>query len=497
MNPADNNKPLLPYVRVSKTNGRKGQDSYISPDVQLESIERYANAYGFVLAEPVIEEDVSGGKAASERRLGELIEQCERGEASGIIVWRLSRFGRSALDVVRNADRLTTVGARLIAVEDGIDTGAKGAKLALYLFSVLAEIERDNRKEGWGAAVAKAAADGVHLGRTPPGYKRENDKRSRLVPDLATREIVREVFLRRADGASWKQLAEYLSEHGIDRSPSGVSGMVASRTYLGEVHGPQGVANENAHEALVSVEEWQAAQGARGPKPEHTGRFGSQALVGGQIRCGGCGGRLAVTGAGKGEKRRAVYYCRRNQTHVCPGPASAVASYVDAYVRDAFAVALFDGTLETTVDAAARYANAEQAVRKAQADLDALTEQAPQLLAAFGAERLAKIAEEQKAVLDEAEGALREAVRPEQIEVPDADLFGEYWPIERQREFARQYIARISLRKASEKGRGAEPVSERIEVSWAGHDEPDETLAERVGELRAKIPEALWEKVSA
>ena len=154
---------------------------------------------------------------------------------------------------------------------------------------------------------------------------------------------------------------------------------------------------------------------------------------------------------------------------------------MDAYVRDAFAVALFDGTLETTVDAAARYANAEQAVRKAQADLDALTEQAPQLLAAFGAERLAKIAEEQKAVLDEAEGALREAVRPEQIEVPDADRFGEYWPIERQLEFARQYIARISLRKASEKGRGAEPVSEWIEVSWAGHDEPDETLAERVG----------------
>jgi hypothetical protein len=310
-------------------------------------------------------------------------------------------------------------------------------------------------------------------------------------------DIVREVFHRRAGGASWKDLAVYLGEHGIKRSPSGVAGMLESRTYRGEVRGPQGAENVEAHEPLVTEEEWRAANRARGPAPEHTGRFGSTALVGGVLRCASCGRKMLVTGAGKGDKRRAVYYCRQHKPGDCEAPASAVAKHVDAYVRDAFAVALFDGTLETTVDAAADYNRKLEVVEKAHNKLDAHARSYSKFVDRFGEDAFYTVADELEAEKLAAEEDLYRAIKPGQVIVPTADLFGEEWPIERQRELARQYISRITLHKASEKGRGAEPVSERIEITWAGHEAPDASLAGRVAELRAKIPEAFREGLAA
>jgi DNA invertase Pin-like site-specific DNA recombinase len=84
------------YIRVSRVGGREGE-SFISPDVQAESIHRWCTAHSLELGEVVVELDVSGGKTAEERELGRLIEACEAGELEGVVVWNLSRFGQEAL----------------------------------------------------------------------------------------------------------------------------------------------------------------------------------------------------------------------------------------------------------------------------------------------------------------------------------------------------------------------------------------------------------------
>jgi Resolvase, N terminal domain len=69
----------LGYVRVSDVHGRNG-DSFISPSVQRETIERLAAAKGLELG-PIVEElDVSGGNKIEDRKLGELVQSIERGE---------------------------------------------------------------------------------------------------------------------------------------------------------------------------------------------------------------------------------------------------------------------------------------------------------------------------------------------------------------------------------------------------------------------------------
>lgn len=67
---------------------------------------------------------------------------------------------------------------------------------------------------------------------------------------------------------------------------------------------------------------------------------------------------------------------------------------------------------------------------------------------------------------------------------PDIDLFGPDWTVERERALAKQYIAKIELARGG-KGRWSPPIGTRVAITWAGHDEPDATLAERVERLRA------------
>src|SRR5262249_61102935 len=87
----------------------------------------------------------------------------------------------------------------------------------------------------------------------------EHGTLGRFVPDEPAASAVREVFRRRALGASWEELTEYLEDNQIyppsTKNPhwsrTGVADLVKNPVYLGQA--PRGKAgNENAHEPLVT-----------------------------------------------------------------------------------------------------------------------------------------------------------------------------------------------------------------------------------------------------
>src|SRR5258706_15377326 len=88
------------YVRVPRVAGRKGE-SYISPKVQRDKISGWAKLQDVEVGEVVVEEDVSGAKPVDERELGRLLRRVESGESQGIIAYKLSRFGRGALETLQ------------------------------------------------------------------------------------------------------------------------------------------------------------------------------------------------------------------------------------------------------------------------------------------------------------------------------------------------------------------------------------------------------------
>jgi site-specific DNA recombinase len=254
------------YIRVSRRGGREGE-SFISPDVQRKKIADWAALHDVEILAWWEEIDQSGAKL--ERPLfQEALARCERAETGGIVVARLDRFARSAIDALESIRRLNEAGARLVSVEDNFDGSTPMGRFAIGILTLIAELELERIKENWDSAVRSAVERGVHISARPPtGYRRGPD--GRLLREEPAASAVAEVFQRRALGASWAELARYLEEQGVypptgnkHWSKVGVAGLVKNPVYLGQARSGK-VVKEHAHEAIVSRAEFDAAQSTK------------------------------------------------------------------------------------------------------------------------------------------------------------------------------------------------------------------------------------------
>ena len=180
MSPRKKSLQLIGYVRVSRVAGRDG-DSFISPTVQRERVQRYAAAHGHTVVDVVEELDAPGTRYDREG-FQRALERVEAGEADGIIVARLDRFARSLPDALRAIQRLDETGGQLIVEDLGIDTTTPSGRLVRNVMLSLAEWQLGVIRENWSTARAHAVERGVHISATPIyGYLRAAD--GRLEPD--------------------------------------------------------------------------------------------------------------------------------------------------------------------------------------------------------------------------------------------------------------------------------------------------------------------------
>jgi hypothetical protein len=110
---------------------------------------------------------------------------------------------------------------------------------------------------------------------------------------------------------------------------SGVRALLRNRVYLGELSVGKHV-NPSAHEALVTEEEWLAAQRHRFARATRSGR--SPALLAGLVRCASCGHLMSRGGGGRGHT---VYACHRaHSAGECPRPAAVTATTLERCVEE-------------------------------------------------------------------------------------------------------------------------------------------------------------------
>jgi hypothetical protein len=347
----------------------------------------------------------------------------------------------------------------------------------LTFFLALAEWEHERLTTEWQTVRQRAHDDGAYLAPAPLGFTKT--KRSRLRRDPKTWRLVRDVFRLRAKDVTLVALADFLREHGVIISKSGVRELLNNRAYIGEAMG-----RPDSHEAVVTMEEWEAVQSRRGAAPIHDGTIAAKGMLTRIIRCAGCGQTISV-GGGRVRKdgdRPGRYFCRGySSAGKCPKPAAAMLTKVDEYVRESITTAMADGTLKATQDAIRAYTRARDAVDEAQATFDALAD--VKLLSQYGPDRLAAMGAEQQVVLDAAKATLADTPAPDSVIEPDS-LLWDKWDIEDERAFARQVISEVRL-KAGGKGRYGPPIHERVEIRWAGHDDFDTTVYARGAEARA------------
>jgi site-specific DNA recombinase len=455
---------LIGYIRVSRVAGREGE-SFISPDVQRERITAMAKAHGHTVVDWEQDLDQSGGKY-DRPGLQAALAAVEAGAADGIAVARLDRFARSVADAAKALDRLEQASGALVAVDLGMDTTTPAGRLMRNVLMALAEFELERARENSAVAGSRAAARGIHVCKVAPTGYRKVDKR--LEPDPVAAPVVREVFRRRAAGASWVTLCKFLDKrlprpNGDHWSKSTVADMVKRRTYLGEARGG-GTVNPDGHSRLVTPAEFEAAQAARGDGRLERGSDGG-ALLAGIIRCETCGHTL--TRLSDGSRGYANYKCRkRHRDGVCEQPVGISVQRADAFVEAAFMAAIDNENI------VARGKPADDSLEQASASLEAaeheLSEyQGANLISVIGKEAYVVGVTSRQEAVDEARRRLGETATGSPFD-GIRDL-RETWPILEVRE-RRQLLAsvldRVVVSPAPGTGRGAS-VESRLQLVWA------------------------------
>lgn len=157
-------------------------------------------AAGFAVdARRIVAETVSGSVAAMERQgFARLVDRLEDGDV--LIVTKLDRLGRNAMDVRGTVERLAGLGVRVHCLAlGGVDLTSAAGKMTMGVLNAVAEFERDLLIERTQAGLSRAKAEGKALGR----------------PSALTAAQVAEVQAMRSQGLSYGALAK---QYGVSRS---------------------------------------------------------------------------------------------------------------------------------------------------------------------------------------------------------------------------------------------------------------------------------------
>lgn len=179
---------VFAYCRVSTADQ--------TPDNQVLEIQ----SAGFQL-EPrrVIAETVSGSTAAMERTgFRKLMDRLDWDDV--LVVTKLDRLGRNAMDVRATVERLAEMNVRVHCLAlGGVDLTSPAGKMTMAVIAAVAEFERDLLVERTQAGLSRAKAQGKKLGR-PPSLT------------LEQQEAIRQLRLQ---GTSLGALAK---QYGVSRS---------------------------------------------------------------------------------------------------------------------------------------------------------------------------------------------------------------------------------------------------------------------------------------
>ena len=271
------------------------------------------------------DEGITGTSTKKRTEFLRMIRQCKQKKIDLILTKSIQRFARNTLDCINYTRILRQLGIGVLFEKENINSLPPDSEFIITMYGAMAQSEsesissniRRGRQMHAKVGTLKIPCHWLY------GYKKDADGKFCIIPEQA--EVVREIYERYKDGASLRNLKDWLEENQIktvlgtdDWSISVIKGILTNEKYCGDVLLQKTFCTDviskkivknvgqmaqyympDHHEAIVSREQYNAVKAEmarrsalRSPsKTAVTGRscYTSKYALSDRLVCGECG----------------------------------------------------------------------------------------------------------------------------------------------------------------------------------------------------------------
>ena len=310
------------YCRVST----KEEEQASSYEAQCEYYtDKIMSNKEWTMAGIFADEGITGTSTKKRTEFLRMIRQCKQKKIDLILTKSIQRFARNTLDCINYTRILRQLGIGVLFEKENINSLPPDSEFMITMYGAMAQSEsesisgniRRGRQMHAKVGTLKIPCHWLY------GYKKDADGKFCIVPEQA--EVVREIYERYKDGASLRNLKDWLEENQIktvlgtaDWSISVIKGILTNEKYCGDVLLQKTFCTDviskkivknvgqmaqyympDHHEAIVSREQYNAVKAEmarrsalRSPSKEAvTGRscYTSKYALSDRLFCGECG----------------------------------------------------------------------------------------------------------------------------------------------------------------------------------------------------------------
>lgn len=191
--------------------------AYIRVSTELQNcanqrfeIENYCKKQNWIIDE-IVEEKISSGKKLKNRKLNNLLDRLDKNTI--LIATEISRIGRNVMEIMNIFQHCLERGCKVITIKENFNLGTDiQSKFIAYIFSFVAEMERQLISQRTKECLKRLKNEGKHLGR-PYGFSyRKLQKKHNKIKELLDKRMSK-TQIAKLMGCSWTTLHRYIREN--------------------------------------------------------------------------------------------------------------------------------------------------------------------------------------------------------------------------------------------------------------------------------------------
>ena len=177
---------------------------------QNQQLLDYSKAFGFTIDKNINDFGISGSEF-DRKGLNEIKDGIVNKSFSQLIIYSISRLGRSMIETISLLNELTDNGINVISLKENLDLSTPSGKMISQIFSVLSEYELETLRTRIRDTLQTKKRNGNKYTKSLLGFDVENGK---MVVNEKEQKIIRKMFKMYESGSGYTEIANHLNKQG-------------------------------------------------------------------------------------------------------------------------------------------------------------------------------------------------------------------------------------------------------------------------------------------